>query len=172
MFQNHKMNFIHYIKFKHMNKDKKPLYRKVADAMNNHHNKGSEARYDRNTKKGVSKSMKKNVDRGLDYTPLYKFLLSKVGQDWNKIHSEAISRLDKEEPIYHLVAMNDVEKKDVVICGESSQYSGLFVDENNFLQKVNPLVTNETLYPSCSCCTHTFNGVKLVKIYDDFNKTI
>ncbi len=153
-----------------MKKDIKPLYRKEADARNNHHRKGGDAKYDRNTKKGVSKSMKKNVQRGLDYTPLYKFLLSKVGQDWDKIHSEAISRLDKEEPIYYLVARNETEKRDTVMCGESSRYSGLYVDENNLLQKVNPELTNEMLYPSCDCCTHTFNGVVLVKTYDDFNR--
>lgn len=109
----------------------------------------------------------------LDYTPLYKFLLSKVGQDWDKIHSEAISRLDKEEPIYHLVALfNKSEEKDYVRCGESSYYSGLFVDENNFLQKVNPNLKNEDMYPSCNCCTHTFNGMPFQKTYADFEKTL
>ena len=117
-------------------------------------------------------NMKKNVERGLDYTPLYKFLLSKVGQDWDMIHSEAISRLDKEDPIYHLVARNEHEKQDYVRCGESSKYSGLFVDEDNKLQLVNPNLRNEHLFPSCHCCTHTFNGTPLQKTYADFCKTI
>ena len=154
-----------------MNKDIKPLYRKVnTKALHHDHNTGSDARHDRNTKKGINKSMKKNDQRGLDYTPLYKFLLSKVGQDWNKVHSEAVSRLDKEEPIYHMVALHEHNRRDTVRCGESSQFSGLYVDENNLLQIVNPSVTNETLYPSCHCCTHTFNGVPLSKTYDDFCK--
>jgi hypothetical protein len=137
-----------------------------------HHNFGSDAKYDRNTKKGINKNMKKNVDRGLDYTPLYRFLLSKVGQDWDKVHSEAVSRLDQEDPIYHLVARNETEKRDYVRCGESSMYSGLYVDENNILQKVNPNLRNEELFPSCGCCTHTFNGTPLQKTYADFNKQI
>ena len=154
-----------------MNKEVKPLYRKVnTKARHCHHMFGSDAKYDRNTKKGISKSMKKNVQRGLDYTPLYKFLLSKIGQDWDSIHSQAVSRLDKEEPIYHLVARNESEKKDFVYCNENSAYNGLYVDEDNKLQKVNPSLKNEDLYPSCSCCTHTFNGTRLQKTWDDFNK--
>ena len=153
-----------------MNKEIKPLYRKEADKRNNHHFKGGDAKYDRNTKKGVSKSMKKNVQRGLDYTPLYKFLLSKVGEDWDLVHSEALSRLDKEEPIYHIVARNDIEMIDYTICGESSYYSKLFVDADNKLQKVNPELKNEDLYPHCWCCTYTFNGTKLQKTWEDFNK--
>ncbi len=42
---------------------------------------------------------------GLDHTPLYKFLLSKVGQDWDDIYSEAVAWLDKDEPIFRLVAL-------------------------------------------------------------------
>ena len=147
-----------------MNKDIKPLYRKVnTKARGVHHYKGSDAKYDRNTKSGVKKSMKKDVQRGLDYTPLYKFLLSKVGEDWTKVHSEAINRLDCEDPIFHLVAEDDSEKRDYVRCGESSYYSGLYVDENNKLQKVNPNFKNEDLTPSCDCCTHTFNGKILIR---------
>jgi hypothetical protein len=147
-----------------MKKDVKSLYRKVnTNTQHVHHNTGSDAKYDRNTKSGLNKNMKKDVQRGLDYTPLYMYLLSKIGQDWDKIHSDAIKRLDKEEPIYHLVAKNDTEKRDYVNCGESSHYSGLYIDENNTLQKVNPNLKNEDLIPSCPCCTHTFNGKVLVK---------
>jgi len=150
---------------------KEPLYRKVnTKARNVHHNSGSEARYDRNTKKGINKSMKKGVERGLDYTPLYRFLLSKVGKNWDEVHSEAVSRLDHEDPIYHLVARHEGDKKESVRCGESAYYSGLYVDENNTLQKVNPNLKNEDFFPGCHCCTHTFNGTPLQKTYDDFNK--
>lgn len=150
-----------------MNKEIKPLYRKVNTRTHNvHHNSGSDAKYDRNTKKGVNKSLNKSDKRGLDYTPLYKFLLSKVGQDWDKIHSQAINRLDQEEPIYHLVAKTPQDKRDYVICGESSYYSGLYIDDNNKLQLTNPDFKNEDLTPSCSCCTHTFNSKVLVKKYN------
>jgi hypothetical protein len=141
-----------------MNKQKEPLYRKVnTKAHGVHHHSGSDASHDRNTKQGTSKSMKKDKHRGLDYTPLYRFLLSKVGQTWSTVHSEAISRLDKEEPIYHLVALNEAGR-DVVRCGESSYYNGLFVDDDGILQIVNTKATNEEQHPICSCCTHTFNG--------------
>ena len=151
-----------------MNKDIKPLYRKVCDARNNHHNSGPDAKYDRQTKKGIGRSMKQNDQRGLDYTPLYKFLLSKVGQNWDQIYSQAVGRLDKEEPIYHIVALQDHEKKDYVRCGDSSFYNGLYVDENNILQKVNPNLKNEDLTPDCHCCTHTFNGTVLIKKYPGY----
>lgn len=153
-----------------MNKEIKPLYRKVnTKARNCHHISGSEARYDRHIKKGMSKSMKKSDQRGLDYTPLYKFLLSKVGEDWDKVHSQAVARLDKEEPIYHLVAKIPSKKRDYVGCDESTYYSGLYVDDDNILQKVNPNLKNEDLYPSCWCCTHTFNGTPFQKTWKDFN---
>ncbi len=156
-----------------MGKDIKTLYRKVnSKARNCKHNIGPDAKNDRNTKKGISKSMKKNDHRGLDYTPLYKFLLSKVGEDWDVIHSQAIGRLDKEDPIYHLVARTEEDKKDKVRCGESSYYSGLYIDDNNKLQKVNPDLKNEDLYPSCHCCTYTWNGTPFQKTYADLNKTL
>ncbi len=130
-----------------MNKEIKPLYRKVnTKARNCHHNSGTDAKYERNTKKGIQRSMKKNDHRGLDYTPLYKFLLSKIGEDWTSVHSEALSRLDKEEPIFYLVARNDSEKNDFVYCGTNSCYNGLYIDSNNKLQKVNPNLKNEDLY--------------------------
>lgn len=75
---------------------------------------------------------------GYDYTPLFKFLLSKVGEKWDEIYSEAKSRLDKEEPIFWLVALHPDEREDFIRCGESSYYSGLYVDEAGLLQKVNP----------------------------------
>lgn len=147
-----------------MNKDIKPLYRKVnTKARNVHHQFGSDSKYDRNTKTGTKKTMKKDVQRGLDYTPLYRFLLSKVGQDWNEIHSEAVKRLDREEPIFFIVARNEDEKKDIVRCDESTYYSGLYIDENNKLQIVDTNIKNEDFIPSCWCCTKTFNGKVLIK---------
>lgn len=31
-----------------------------------------------------------------DDTPLFRFLLSRVSQDWPAVHAEAVSRLDRE----------------------------------------------------------------------------
>ena len=96
--------------------------------------------------------------RGLDYTPLFKFLLSKVGNNWNEVFSEAKSRLDKQDPIFWMVALNEEEKKDCVRVGESTYFSGLFVDNNGVLQLVNPNLKAVDMKPFCDCCTHTFNG--------------
>lgn len=158
-------------------KQKEPLYRKVnTKARNVNHLKGSDAKRDRNTKGGLKKSLKQGVQRGLDYTPLYRFLLSKVGQDWDTVYSEAISRLDQEDPIFYIVDRglvqdrNQFNPRGYCRIGESSRWSTLIIDENNLLQLKNPALKNEDLYPSCDCCTHTFNGTKLNKKYSDFNQ--
>ena len=60
-----------------MKKRIKPLYRKVnTTAHNVYHRYGSDAKNDRNRKSGISRGMKRKEKRGLDYTPLFKFLLS------------------------------------------------------------------------------------------------
>ena len=110
--------------------------------------------------------MGKPKRRGLDYTPLFRFLLSKVGCDWSVVLKEAQSRLDKDEPIYWMVVIEETETcahthPDYFRSGENSYHSKLFVDDNK-LQLVNPEFRNEHLYPSCSCCTHTFNGKVLI----------
>ena len=85
-----------------MNRTKTKLFRKVnTTTYNVHHNFGED--YKRNDKKKYDHSkgkMKRNIERGLDYTPLFKFLLSKVGQDWDEVFSEAKSRVNKSEPIF------------------------------------------------------------------------
>lgn len=68
------------------------------------------------------------------------------------------SRLDKSEPIFWMVSLNEIDKKDFIGTGESTYFSGLFVDENNILQKCNPELTKENMIKFCDCCTHTFNG--------------
>lgn len=99
--------------------------------------------------------------RGLDYTPLFRFLLSKVGQPWDDVFSEAVARLDKAEPIFWLVALREDEGRDVVRLGESTYFSGLYVDGKGTLQLVNPSLGPEDMAPTCACCTHTLNGVRL-----------
>jgi hypothetical protein len=151
---------------------KEPLYRKVnTRARGVHHHTGGDYRNDRNTKREkrniedeVARGAMRGRDRrGLDYTPLFRFLLSKVGEDWKGIHDEAVSRLDREEPIYWLVARTSDQRKPFVTIGGNSIYSGLYVDDEGKLAQVEPGLRNEDLEPWCPCCTHTFNGVPLVR---------
>lgn len=138
-----------------------PLYRKVnTKARNVHHNFGGDAKYERHTKKGMSKSMHGTERRGLDYTPLFRFLLSKVGKPIDEVYSEAISRLDSSEPFWWMVAKdeNEINEWGYFGVGESTYFSQLIIDKNGLLQISKPDVTNEKLYPSCWCCTHTLNG--------------
>lgn len=146
--------------------NKKPLYRKVNTlARGVHHNFGGEYRHDRKTKEfvkfdGNNISMHGKHQRGLDYTPLFKFLLSKVGENWNTVFSEVISRLDRKEPIFWLVARNEIEKRDFVCFSEATYFSGLYIDNFGILQIVNPNLGPEHMIPQCTCCTHTFNGIR------------
>ncbi|MCB1503681.1 MAG: hypothetical protein KDJ47_01780 [Hyphomicrobiaceae bacterium] len=154
---------------------KEPLYRKVNTRTHGvHHHSGGDYRHLRNTKSekrakddGVTRgTMHGEKRRGLDYTPLFRFLLSKVGQDWAGIHAEAVSRLDREDPIFWMVARTPDERKDYVRIGETSYYSGLYVDEAGKLALVAPGLQNEHMKPSCPCCTYTFNGVPFVRRYE------
>jgi hypothetical protein len=152
---------------------KKPLYRKVNTRVPHlglWHDYGSDAKYDRNTKEGVSKTMKNKKKRGLDFTPLYMFLLSKIGQPWVEVHSEALSRLPEENKDAVNWMFNDISKDDrrfkYFRGGESSYYTPLMVDENGLIQKASDININE-IYPSCGCCTHTFNGKPLTNKWKD-----
>ena len=153
-----------------MKTNKEPLYRKVnTKARGCHHHKGLDAKQSRNTKSGMTSKMKSGVERGLDYTPLYRFLLSKLGQEWDVIHSEAVSRLDKEDPIYRLVDINQTDERDAVKVGENSYWPSLIV-EDGILKEKNPDLTNEDFSPSCPCCTTTFKGKVLTKKFN-INRT-
>ncbi len=146
--------------------EKKPLYRKVnTKARGVPHLLGSDYKYSRNKETAIG--MRQGVQRGLDYTPLFKFLISNVGKNWDQVHSEAVSRLDKQEPISWLVSSNINTANEVVRIGESTFYSGLYVDEGGILRVVNPALNEKSLEPQCKCCTHTFNGVPFAKKYKD-----
>lgn len=146
------------------NNRKEPLYRKVnTRARNVHHNFGGDFKFSRNKKQETLEQTKGAMfgkkERGLDYTPLFRFLLSKVGKEWNEIFSEAKSRLDKTEPVYWLVAINENDKEDFVRIGESSYFSGMYIDDEGILQLSNPILKPTDLKRNCECCTHTFNGI-------------
>ena len=141
------------------------LFRKVnTTARNLHHRFGLAYRHERN-RKDPDTSMKRKVERGLDYTPLCRFLLSRVDQPWAPTLSEAQRRLHgaNRDAIFWMVALNDDDKKPFVRVGENSYFSGLFVDADEILRKVDPGLGVEQMIPGCSCCTHTFNGVPFTK---------
>jgi hypothetical protein len=94
------------------------------------------------------------------------YLISSVGKDWDEVYDYAIKRLDSEEQIFWIVAKSDLDKRSYIMTGQS-YYNGLYVDENNILQKVNPNLNNEDLFPTCPCCTHTFNGKPFINKYHE-----
>lgn len=154
-----------------MLKPKKPLYRKGnTTAHGVHHHTGGDFRDERHGKQAKSEASRLGMhgrqQRGLDYTPLFRFLLSKVGSNWPEVHSEARARLDKADPIFWMVALRQEDEKDYVRTGEASYFSGLRVDAEGRLQRVNPDIGPDSLAPFCKCCTHTFNGVPFTRAYD------
>lgn len=153
------------VRIHHSTKARK-LYRKINTTTwgVDRNDDGGEYRWQRHSKKKVDENLPSHEgmhgrrERGRDYTPLYKFLLSKVGQLWDDVYSEAVSRLDTSDPIFHMVMLRRKEWRSYVRCGESSFYSGLCIDDEGLLQKVNPSFTAEDVPVRCDCCTYTFNG--------------
>lgn len=166
------------IKLHFMSPSKPPLFRKVnTTAHGVHHARGGTFRDERNTKvqersERLRQSMHSHRERGLDYTPLFKFLLSKVGQTWNDVYSEAVKRLDRPEPIFWLVALQEIERHRYVRVGESSYYSGMYVDAEGRLQIVDPSMGPSSLVPQCKCCTHTFNGIPFTRPFAGLRGTV
>ncbi|MBB1059824.1 hypothetical protein [Marilutibacter spongiae] len=103
--------------------------------------------------------MKQGQRRGRDYTPLHRFLRSRVGQPWDVVFAEAVGRLDSRDPIFDVVALHPDAGVPVVRVGESSYVSGLHVDAGGILRLVDPGLDAAGMVPDCTCCTHTFNGV-------------
>lgn len=150
---------------------KKPLYRKQNTTTRIHpceHHAGGKYKRERTKYNKINElsiarlSMKGKVNRGYDYTPLFQFLLSKVGRLWNDIFSEVVNRLDKTEPIYWMVSLDNTEKREYVRIGDSSYYSQLYIDNKGYLQKVNPLFDKGSIPIYCSCCMYTFNGELII----------
>ncbi|WP_443692230.1 hypothetical protein ACRZ5O_27470 [Pseudomonas protegens] len=151
--------------------EKHPLYRKVNTRTRGvgHKNSPSYAKQ-RHSKALLAReqqrgSMHSDKRLGLDYTPLFRFLLSRVGQPWDEVFSEAKGRLDREEPIFWLVALHEHERQDYVGLSGCAYFSGLYVDTQGLLQKVNPQLSAATMSPNCPCCTHTLNGVPFGQPY-------
>jgi hypothetical protein len=145
-----------------MNMAKEPLYRKqnkLARGLR-HSDVGGSFRHERNSKAmsrfdGSRLSMGR-TKAGYDYTPLFKFLLSRVGRRWDEVFSEAVSRLDRQEPIFWIVDLQfEKGRQAVVRVGENAYYSVLTVVEG-VLVVADPSASCPT--KSCACCTHTING--------------
>ncbi len=146
------------------NPQKEPLYRKVNTQTHGvRHQAGGNHRTGRQAQaanQATRTSMHGKSRRGLDYTPLFRFLLSRAGAPWDSVYSEAVARLDRPDPVFWLVARHEGERQDMVRVGESSWFSGLFIAEAGILRIVNPALRAEDLAPDCDCCTHTLNGVR------------
>jgi len=146
---------------------KKPLYRKenTTPVGYRHNIPPGDFCNERHTKvikdfQGNFLSMHGKKERGYDYTPLFKFLLSKVGEKWDEVYSEAVSRLDKRSPIFWMVRLQPEEDDEPYFCsGPSSYYSKLTVDNEGILVKVDPEFSPDKIkYPRFSDYTYTFNG--------------
>lgn len=150
----------------HQQNKSRKLYRSVNTTTRNHsNNPGGEYHWERNRKKAedellpAQESMRGRQYRGRDYTPLFHFLLSKVGQPWDITFSEVCSRMDTTTPVFWLVALHEHQQQDLVRIGDASYYPGLFVDGDGVLQQVNPDIPERDVTVTCRCCTHTFVGV-------------
>ncbi|RYD74247.1 MAG: hypothetical protein EOP84_20215 [Verrucomicrobiaceae bacterium] len=132
-----------------------PLYRSVNTRTHGvTHGQGGDYRHERNAKTSqiseVNRSSMRGRHRhGRDYTPLFRFLISRVGKPWDEVYAEAKSRLDTVDPIFWLVARAETERSDFVRVGESSYFSGLFVDDQGLLSLVNPGLQRQDMQPSC-----------------------
>jgi hypothetical protein len=151
-------------------RDKKPLYRTMntrSHGVNYHRGIGPDSRHDRNTKDGLRKSMASRK-LGLDFRPLFLFLQSSVGKKWDDVYSEAKSRIPASEAhvIDYIFCKDRGEDSEYFIINDNCYFSRLMVDDNGILQKFSDL-TIEKMYPSCDCCTHSFNGKKITNKWGD-----
>lgn len=147
---------------------KKPLFRKVNTRTHGVRH-GCGALQHRQGVAGAARSegMRAGLRHGLDFTPLYKFLLSRVGKPWDEVFSEATARLPEEAAIWHIVARSEHEEAPMIRVDESSYFSGLFIGDDGILAKVDPDLEAKNLRPFCSCCTHTFNGARFGLPFED-----
>ncbi len=109
----------------HQENTAKKLYRRVnTTTRHRSNNPGAEYRWERYKQKATDENMPQRASmhgkqkRGLDYSPLFMFLLTKVGQQWDEVYSHAVKRLDKPEPIFgwsHCTHMNSATMSVVAI---------------------------------------------------------
>lgn len=146
--------------------EKKPLYRKINKKTHNgwawYDYPKARYRFDRGKKQDhlpehqsiKRKNQFSSWGSGYDYTPLFKFLHAHVGQAWNPVFQECLSRLDQPAPITWMVV--NVNERGLVVdrhpneelspyfrCGAESYWSALWVDEDGILQYVDKDYTIE-----------------------------
>lgn len=151
-----------------MTHGKEPLYRRVNTRTRGVMHGGGEYRWSRHAGREDRQSrgaMRRGKRHGLDYTPLFRFLLARVGREWDGVYREAVSRLDRPDPIFWLVARSEAERQPFVRIGETAYFSGLFVDDCGGLRLVDSSLRIEDMTPSCACCTHTLNGIPFTRRY-------
>lgn len=129
-----------------------------------------------------------------DYTPLFMFLLKQEGRDWNEVWKECQERLNTTEPVHWMVIniyKNGLVNPNIKIefsdepsldwkgrdlanckvksfgCGEGSNYSTMYVDENNTLQFVDKNYVCGPDYEVERRWGETFNG----RLYDCYKQS-
>lgn len=128
------------------------------------------SRWTRHSKNGITPKMKRRINYHLDYTPLFKFLLSKEGEKWEDVWRDCQKRVDTVEPVLWMVQnilLNGLPKYDKSPeeydksfgYGEGSYFSTMYVDENGILQVVDKNYKEPTSLEYCRCCGETFNGL-------------
>lgn len=165
-----------------MNKQPKPLYRKwntrVLSPSYWLNLWGGDYRHERSKHKNDFETtklpMKKNRGAGYDYTPLYQYLRSHVGENWNDIYSKILPRLpDTKEgrEAWTIFVLQPGEKvRPLVRYGPRSMFSALYIDEKNLLQVVDPTVGVEHCnapYGKDFPETYTLNGKRIMKTNPD-----
>lgn len=160
-------------------KNKKPLYRKVnrrPQYLRSYLKRGSEAKYERNTKKGLKRSMKRKdiiKIQDYDYTPLFQFLLKQVGREWNEVFSEIKQRLNSEDAIWYMVDKGHVHERNYNTkyfqYGEGTIFSRLKISEEGILKFVDPnyrlaeFKNDMTEWTKTDPVCYSFNGKKINK---------
>lgn len=85
--------------------------------------------------------------RGLDYTPLLRFLLSRVGSDWDGVYARRSPGSIAPIPSSGSSHGTSTSKREMVRMGESSYYTGLYVDAAGILRVVNSALRAKDLTP-------------------------
>lgn len=147
----------------------KPLYRTACRPTYGHFKENKHYRHIRNKKKTViegeesvdtdTKMVRQRKDvRQLDFTPLYKYLQSKVGEDYDTVYSNVVERIPRNQRgVIDYIVMADNTGDGVARLGESTYFRTLYVDENNKLQFVNKDY-KQTVSKWCYMDTTTLDG--------------
>jgi hypothetical protein len=141
-----------------MEKRKEKLYRKEnKSSLSSHYNvvSGGEYRHERHSKKNKdfeNAPRKTSMVSGkfqYDYTPFFRFMIAKVGTNFDAACSEAKPRMDYRffEVLGWIFSGLNPHENDgdnsMFRCGESTTYPRLIVDENGLIQFKDPNYHNE-----------------------------